>query len=783
MRQDRERKTLSSRVASFLTERPVLSLLLGLLVVGATLPGLGRLKTDFTHRSYFYPDNPLLKEVDDLERVFGNDDSVVVAVHSPSGIFDPGTVAVLRQLTDGMWKVPDIIRVQSPVNFPWVHSSEEEITIESLLPEGAEADPVLLEKRREVALTHEDLPGYLLSKDGNTALVIGTVRPSVESNPEMPVVVAGTRELLASISTTDETFYLTGRAAINTAFKESMAVDMKKLVPAVFLLTMLALGFFFRRISGVLLPVVVILAVILMTLGISGWMGLKVSNVTSSVPQILIALSVAVAVHLLYSFYEARSQGMERRAAAQRSLELNFFPTFLTSITTVAGFFSFTSTPILALSNLGTMTGIGALLAWVFCFLLMGPLLALLPSRSKKAPPHGEEGASSRTVRYVDWVIANRRAILIGFGVLTVVTAYLSSLNVVNSNPFLYFTKDVPVRTANQFVEDQLGGTPGVEIVVDSGKPDGIKDPAFLRKVEEYQRWIESTPGVARAVSVVNILKQVNRALHGGEASAYQLAGSSDEIAQQLFLYTMNVPQGADINDRVSVNQDKLRISVLWRIEESNAAMATAARFADKARQMGLHAVNTGKMLLYQGMNTYVVRSFLISLILALLQISLILMLAVRSFKVGALALIPNLIPLLLGGTVMFLLRQPLDVGTVVVASICLGIVVDDTVHLIANFFRRRGEGMSNRQALIWVLGHTGSAVTIATTVLVIAFGAFAFASFVPNRNFGVFTATILGLGILVELGLSPALLAGLGGEPEPVPAESEPFNEVVHEG
>ena len=780
---------MASRLARWVVGHPWICLLLAFSLLALCAVGLARIQADFSHRGFFRAEDPLLVAVDEFERRFGNDDSVVLLVHSPSGLFDRESVELLHELTEGMWRVPEVIRVQSLSNFRWVHATGDEIKIEALLPTDQELTDELLTQRKRVALGHEQLPGWLVSEDGRTTAIFGYIRPGIDSTPDMPSITAAVESMAEEIEARgdDHQLYVTGRAAVNATFKRSMQHDMETLVPLVFGLTIFFLAFAFRRVGGVVKPLTVIVASVLASMGVMGWLELKLTNTTSILPQILTAIAVADSVHVLTSFYACLRAGANRREAAIHALAKNVRPTLLTTISTAIGFFSFVPSAILAISSLGLAAGFGTILAWLFTYLVLGPMMTVLPVRQPRVDAGRDTDGvlaepSERIASFVSWVDSNRLVLIGVFGLVVAAAFVLSVDNTVNSDPFEYFEEEAPVRVANDFAEAHLGGVNGVEIVIDSGTPEGAKDPEFLRRVESYQDWISVQPGVTKTVSLVDILKQTHRALHGGEDSQYRLADSREEIAQEIFLYTMSLPQGLDINDRITVESDALRLSVLWTIRGSEDFVRAAARLKGKAEEMGLTTTNTGKMVLYQSMNGYVVDSFLWSISIAMVLISLLLVFALRSPWLGALALVSNTAPLMVGGALVRLMGQPLDVGTVIVASVCLGIAVDDTIHFLAEFERWRVRGATTTEALRRVFALTAKALATTTFILVMSFGVFAFADFTPNRNFGVFTAAILGTALAIDLTLLPAMLLTFGQRSEPqtatASANAEPFRQ-----
>ena len=295
--------------------------------------------------------------------------------------------------------------------------------------------------------------------------------------------------------------------------------------------------------------------------------------------------------------------------------------------------------------------------------------------------------------------------------------------------------------------------------MIRTGKEDGIKDPEFLNKVDAFQKWIEERPYVNQAVSVVNILKSMNRSLHGDDPSHYVLPKTKEAIGQELFLYTMSLPQGMDINNMMTVKNDAIRLIVLWTIFDSATYLRERDKMVAKGREFGLDVAAVGKSEIYQAMNPYVVESFLRSISLAMFLVTLLLIIVFRSVRLGLLALIPNCLPLIFGGAFFFLFQKPLDIGTVLVMSVCLGIAVDDTIHILTNYSRLLRDGASPKEALVEVVSHTSPALIATTIILVSGFGTLAFADFVPNMYFGIMTALILSSALITDLLFLPLLL------------------------
>jgi hypothetical protein len=751
-------------VVGFIARRPGVALLLGLLIVGALVPGMGKLEADFTHRGFFWEQDPKIKAFDAFERRFGNDDMVSLTVHSPSGIFDLESAALLRELTTKMWQIPEVIRVDSLSNFSWVHGKDDDIVIEPLLPE--ELTPQLLAERKAIALGHETLPNYLVSKDGNTAVVNARIRPAFEQGARPQAITVATRKLVAELTRGDHTIRIGGGPPMTYAFEEVSQGDVARLAPMAIGIAAVFLAFLLRSASAIALSILIVILSTMGVFGLAGHLGMVQTAMSTAVPTILIAVGIADTVHVLILFFAALGRGMERRQAARYTLTKNFLPTFLTSLTTAVGFWSFVSANLKPLSTMGIMAGCGTILAWILTQLIIGGALFLIPFKAKRVTEQQVKRTERRAGALID-LIARRRWIVIGITAVLSGAALTYSLGVeVNSDPVKYFRKGTPMREAFEFVEEHLGGGRAFELVVDAGREEGVKDPAFLAKVEALSRWLEAQPGITRAISVVDVLKSTHRALHANKQEEYRIAGTQDEVAQELLLYTMGLPQGMDVNDQVSVKYDALRMTVINTLKMSREAVAQVHATEAKAKELGLSVHGTGKYFLYQDTNDYVVDSFLTSLWSANLVIGLIMVFFLRSVRLGIISMIPNIVPLFAGGALLRFIGQPLDMGTVLVASITLGISIDDTSHLLSNYVYMRRQGMDAVESLKEVMAHSGPALLSTNGILITAFASFATATFMPNVFMGILTAFILTMALAADMFFTPALLlVGVGGK------------------
>lgn len=751
---------LGDRLARFVAFRPWIALALAVITILACFSGARLLTPDFTYRAFFAPEDPLRQQVERFEATFGNDDSVVLLVHNPEGLLNSDSAELLLRATDGMWLVPDVVRVDSLTNYRWVRADGDDILVDAMIPDEGLADQSLLEERSAAITADRLIPDYLLSPDGKTTMVAGFVRAAGAQSVEAGPVIEAVRDLVSELDDGTHEFHITGRMAVMAGMQESAQSDVQSILPFVIGTIVVLLALAIRRPGAVLMTLLLIVGSIVSTMGLSGWMGMRISNITAMVPQFILAIAVACAMHVILGYYRARNEGKEARAATEETLRVNFLPTVLTAVTTSIAFLSFLATDITAIANLGVMVGMGTLLAWLLTYLLMGALLALLPNLPTKLRPVGAPEVSRllpTTTALVDRVSALRVPIVLVAVGISIGGVVVATSNSINANPFRYFDESFWLRQSSDFAEANLRGSQGMEVMLHAGAVDGIKDPAFLQKADALQSWISEQPFVARAVSVVDFLKQTNEALNNGEPEFYRLPETQQEAAELLFLYSFNLPEGLDLSNRVSLDNDQLRITVRWTLYDSALATDWAERIEAKASELGLEAETTGKMLLFQRMNGYVSAALFTSLGIALVLISALLFAVFRSATMAGASLVANALPLSIGAAVLTLVGRDFDTGAVVAISVCLGVAVDDTIHLLQAIRSSKGETVRARiaEGMAKVL----PAITMTTLILMIGFGAFMMGDFVPNQNFGLMAVSIIGAAWLLDVFVLPALL------------------------
>lgn len=675
-----------------------------------------------------------------------------------------------------MWLVKDVIRVESMSNYNYIEAKGDDIRTDPFFNKDSYNEKELSLLQRQ-ALSDDVLPDFFISPDSTYAIIYAYLKPILAGEEtDFTEVVKQTREKIKEVSINQSGLkvFITGPAAGNDAFREVSESDNIKLIPFMFAFLLGLLFLQFRSVSCLVLALGLIGLTIGVTFGLMGHTGIIFNSLLAAIPGVLLAICIADAVHIFTSYYYFRSLGSKSKEATLLALIKNFQPTLLTSLSTAISFLSITHTDLAPIRDLGYLCGFGTIMAWLFTYLIIGSCLAILSDFLDKYPPKvfefskllsTDSGATKKAEQrrvpliFTDLIYRFRFLIIGSFVVVSGLSLYIALQNEVNSDPMKYFHPRVPIRKAYDFTASKLDGLRGIEFVVDSEKEDGIKDPEFLKRLDAYMAEMVSDPDVTRVRSIREIIKKMNETLNGGLKSFYKIPPSSEAVGQILFLYTMGLPQGLDLNNQYSIDGRRLRIKVTWRLETSKESEIKADQLVALASKYNLNVETGGNAPIYLAMNQKVVNTFFSSMAMALILVSVLLFLVYRDLFISTLAMLPNVIPLVFGGALMQLLGKPIDIGTSIVSTVCLGIAVDDTIHFISSFKQYRAQGMNPRDAICETFLVTGKALVVTTALLVVGFGAFIFADFVPNRNFGMLCAMILALALLTDLLFLPALL------------------------
>ncbi|HHJ18399.1 MAG TPA: hypothetical protein ENJ84_00990, partial [Gammaproteobacteria bacterium] len=434
------------------------------------LIGSGGKRLQFTndYRVFFSEENPQLKAFDNLQETYTKNDNVLFMLLPRSGeVFTPDVLEAVVELTEQSWQVPYSIRVDSISNFQNTYAEEDDLIVADLVENPETLTPADLEKIANTALNEPLLRNRLISPDRHaTGINITIELPGKNPTTEVPEVVTSVRSMIATMEKKypQIEFYTTGVVMMNNAFPEASIGDMSSLVPMAFAAIIISLLFFLRTFWGTVAAIIVVIFSIMMAMGSTGWLGIKLTPPSASAPTMILTLAIADSIHFLATMLFQMRQGMTRQEAVVESMRINFHPIFLTSLTTAVGFLSMNFSDAPPFRDLGNITAMGVSYAFILSVTFLPALLSVLPIKTSSA----QSKASKFMDNFAEFVIRRRTTLLWGVGALIIVLVALIPRNEINDTFVEYFDETIQFRQHTDKVADNLTGLYFIDYSLDS---------------------------------------------------------------------------------------------------------------------------------------------------------------------------------------------------------------------------------------------------------------------------------------------------------------------------
>ncbi len=764
--------TMNKSLAEAILRFRWLGFLLVVATVAAAFNGTRFLSFSNDYRVFFSKDNPQLVAFETLQNTYTKSDNVLIVIAPKDGdVFTPRTLSSVEWVTRESWQMPYSIRVDSISNFQHSYAEGDDLIVEDLVLDAADYSPSRLEEVKKIATNEPLLVKRLISPSGHVTAINVTVQlPAIHPDEEVPEVVDFARQLAEQIRQRDANLdvYLTGVVFMNNAFSENSVNDMKTLVPVMFLIIIVLLVLMLRSIWATLATVVVIMLSIITAMGAAGWLGITVTPPLASAPTMIMTLAVADCVHLLVTFMQGLQQGKNRFDAMKECLRINLQPIFLTSITTAIGFLSMNFSDAPPFRDLGNVVSIGVMAAFVYSIILLPVFMLLFPVKAAIRPP--------RTVkmmdRIADLVISNRTILLWGMGLFALLMISFIPKNELNDQFVNYFDERVDFRNDTDFTTQNLTGLYSISYSLNANSSGGISEPAYLESMESFANWYAQQEGVIQITTLTDTMKRLNKNMHEDKPDWYRTPQNRELAAQYLLLYEMSLPYGLDLNNQINIDKSATRFDVFVGNLTSNQLMALedkAQTWLEENAPPGMQVRGASPAVMFSHIGQRNIRSMLIGTTVALILISLLLMFALRSFKIGLLSLVPNLVPAGLAFGLWGITVGQVGLALSIVTGMTLGIVVDDTVHFLSKYLRaRREEGMDAANAVRFAFHSVGTALWTTSIVLIAGFMVLSYSPFELNAGMGLLTAITIAFALAADFLLLPPLLMALDKDTEP---------------
>jgi predicted RND superfamily exporter protein len=782
--------------AHIICRHRIKTIIITLLMTAVFVSQIPKIQLDTSTEGFLHDDDPALLAYNSFRDQFGRDEVIIIAIEPPN-IFTQSFLKELNALHDALEEnVPYIDDITSLINARNTLGETDTLIVEDLLEHWPQndADMAILKNR---VLTNPIYENLLISKDGSfTTIIIKTHSHSMAeqktdvlegfeedespdsrtdsqftdkktylTDEENSQVVSAVRSIVAQYESADFQIYIAGSPAVTDFLKRAMMYDMRKFLGLAIGMVGVLLLIMFRRISGIFLPLIIVLLSLLSTLGIMAFTGTAIKPPTQILPSFLLAVGVGTSVHILAIFYHHYSLHGHKEDSIAHAIGHSGLAIVMTNVTTASGLLSFSTSEIAPIADLGIFAGIGVLLAFVYTIVLLPALLAILPLPVKKTKTDKNHNPiMDRFLTGVGNFSTRHPYLILGTCSILVVLAVWAALNIRFSHDILrWFPSKSEIRIATEKLDHNMRGTINLEVIIDTGKENGLYDPDTLNRIEKAEDLAETIAHddvfVGKAWSLTTILKEINQALNENRPEFYAIPQNRNLVAQEFLLFENSGSD--DLEDLVDSQFSVARFSIKGPFIDAyqyGEFLDTLERyFVDTFPEATITL--TGMMPLLSQTISNAIKSMAKSYIIALVVITVLMMVLIGRFRIGLLSMIPNLAPIVLMLGIIGATPISMDLFTMMVASIAIGLAVDDTIHFMHNFRRYYEQSGDPEQAVHQTLQTTGRAMLVTTVVLASGFFIFVFASMNNLFNFGVLTAFTVLMALAADYFVAPALM------------------------
>jgi len=767
-----------------------------LVLMVSMISQIPKITLDTSTEGFLHTDDPELLAYNAFRDQFGRDEVIIIAIEA-ADIFSQRFLRKIQKLHEELEEnVPYIDDITSLVNARNTRGEGDELIVEDLLEDWPQNQSQMAALKKRV-LTNPLYKNLLISEDATfTTIVIkthshsslgkdadvlegfeeeaagdlgekpkATVREVYFTDEENSRAVNAVREVIEKYRAPDFNIFLTGSPVVTHFLKRSMMADMRKFVVLAIVTVAILLFVMFRRIFGVLLPLLIVFISLLATIGIMALAGVAIKVPTQILPSFLLAVGVGTSVHILAIFYQRLQKTNNQEEAIAYALGHSGLAVVMTNVTTASGLMSFATAEVAPVADLGLFAGIGVLLTFINTLVLLPAVLALVPIRTKRSKSgQSKSSLMGRFLSGISHFSTTHPVKILIVSFLIVGLSIFAALQIRFSHDVLkWFPEKNEIRQATEKIDKELRGTLNLEVVIDAGKENELYNPALLNRIDKAAIHTESLEFedvfVGKAWSLSTILKEINQALNENRSDYYSIPQNRDLIAQEFLLFENSGSD--DLEDVVDSQFSKARFTIKGPFKDAvkyHRFLDTINRYFDENFPEATITLTGLMVLLARTVNNAII-SMAKSYVIALVVITALMIILIGRFRIGLLSMIPNLAPILLMIGVIGATPLKMDLFTMMVASIAIGLAVDDTIHFMHNFRRYYEQSGDPKQAVYETLNTTGRAMLVTTIVLSIGFLIFMFATMNNLFAFGLLTAFTILMALAADYLVAPALM------------------------
>jgi len=715
--------------------------------------------------AWFGKDDPVYRDYERFRDEFGGSRTLIVALKADSAerLFSTPTLEFIRQVTGDIERVDMVERVASLSTATTVEALKGEdagLDVRRLIQAGGTQTPDDVRRR---AMKDELIRGDLVSEDGTvTALVVSFDERRIDQ--VRAGVIQRIHDLVDPRLPPGITAYYNGSLEISETYNRITLANQRTFTPPIFVITLLAVYLSFRSWRKMLLTIVAVGISVLWTLGLYSLMGYSYNVLASMLVPLIVVLAIADDVHMMQHWDEER-----RHKSAEESFKATVAhlaaPLLGASGTTALGMLSLATSDVVAVRSFGVGSAVGIMVDFMISLVFVPTVLSLMKPETGETPH--EKYLVTPMRRIAMFSTRNPVRVLVAATVLCAI-ALVGIRNLrVDTNHINFFSPKHPLGQSARVIDDELSGIYSFQILLE-GPADSLSTPDNLQRMQRLENELRKVEQVKKVRSVSDYVRRANRELHDGDPAADVIPSDPAAVAQELFVFTLGSEGRRELERVVASDYSRAQIDVKLRSMSSDVVLEviehTDKLAADIFQGTGIKATTTGSGRLFSTLDHYLVQSQISSFGTAFFTVFAVIFVIFRSARFGFLTIAPNVLPVLAVLGVMGYLGISMNIATVMVASVALGVVDDDTIHFINRYRKEVAAGASTDEAIEIATVHEGRASLTTAVINSLGFGVLLFSEYKPTAWFGGLLGLTMAVAFLAEVFILPATIKLLPG-------------------
>jgi predicted RND superfamily exporter protein len=800
-------RTVIERYLTTLTRlcfrHPWITLFLVSVVFGLTVSQLPKTSIDMSTEALLHEDDPQRLAYDQFHLEFGDDRIILLTITAPD-IFNEPFLLKLRALTREIEsKAPHVKKVHSLITARDIWGDDSRLHVDELM-EDLSVKPIDYAALKRKVLSHPYYQSHLISKEGNTTAVIIETEAVIDDavadldasailNPELfepdtkaaakshyinetenHEVVSAISSIISGYQAPDFKMAFSGTPVVLEVYNQVTLKDMVRCAVILLAVVIVLLFYLFRRLCGILLPLTIVVAALFSALGFMAFCQTPIKMMSTVLPSFILSVGIADAVHILTHFFRFYGQGHDKEDAIAFAVKHCGMAVLMTSLTTSAGLLSFSFAEMAGISEMGIFATVGVVFTLFYTMTITPAVLALLSLK-----PHAEKNRQhhffDRILERFGRLATTRPRIIIGFCILllTVSGSLLTQLRI-SEHVLKYFPDHMPVKQDAQYIQENLDGLLTFEIIVDTGKKNGLYEPAVLNRIEDAVEQLEQLKDpasgfyVGNVISITVLVKEIHQALNNNDPTFYTIAQDRAAVAQELFLFELS---GADDLKAITgsdFSKTRISVKVPW------IGTVDLSRMVERIQDILKDTLDDDTRFFVTGSSAMLARTYQATLdsmtysyLIAFVVISSMLILMVGDLRIGLASVLPNILPIMIVMAFLAAFDVTLDMTSMMIGSIAMGLVVDDSLHFIYNYRNVWMQSGDPHHAVRQTLQTTGRALLITSVVLAFGFLSLLSATLLYLVQFGLLLGAIITIALVTDFLFLPALLVLCTGRPK----------------